>query len=475
MQGFHLSIFKDAVLHIIGIGGIGMSGIAEMLHKHGFYIQGSDIKESANCKRLCEAGIKIFIGHSKQNIKNADYIIKSSDIQNDNIEIVEATKLGIPIISRAAIVNEMLRSCNAICITGAHGKTSTTGILGHLFVSAKLDPNILVGGLMNDIGKNYRAGFSEHFIVEADESDATFVQIPAISGVITNIDAEHLNYYHTFDNLLTHYKLFVNNIPFYGLLMVCFDNKYTQQIINPQHQYKTLSYGIANTDVDLKAYNLRFEDGMQKFDLILSERAQQKLHNAPKNINNIELSIVGEHNVLNSLATIGIALFYNINIETILAGLKTYPGIKRRFTRVQNIEGIEVIDDYAHHPAEIISTLAMARKYAGGNNKVIAVVQPHRYSRLQSLFNEFSTCFKGANKIYVLDVYSAGESVLPNIDAQHLTHNIVAHDCDAEYIKDPETLVYKIKSLASNGDYVLFLGAGDITKMAYDFANKFKK
>lgn len=460
--------FDIGTLHIIGIGGIGMSGIAEILHNLGHKVQGSDINESANVKRLRKDNIPVFIGHNEKNIENADAVIASSAIQEDNPEIIAARKKFIPVIPRAEMLAELMRLKWSIAISGTHGKTTTTSITSWLLNYAGIDPTIINGGIINAFGSNAVLGQGKWMVVEADESDGSFLKLPAVIGVVTNIDPEHLDYYEDYETLKASFEIFVKNIPFYGFAVLCVDHAEVQAMIPRISDRTLITYGF-NPQADVRAVNIRPQGIGMVFDVEISERVNKEA----TVISDIYLPMVGEHNVQNSLAAISIALKLEITPEVIKKGLSQFTGVKRRFTHVGDVDGITIIDDYGHHPVEISSVLKAARKST--SNKIIAVFQPHRYSRVEELFEEFCTCFNDADHVIVTDIYAAGEEPIEGISQETLIQGLIerGHRSVAP-LENPEDLEKAIKEKAETGDYVICLGAGSISDWAYTLYDQMK-
>jgi len=462
---------KDiGALHFIGIGGIGMSGIAEVLHALGYEVQGSDMSDSANVKRLRDKGMSIYIGHEAEHIKTKDgkelaCVVMSSAIKPSNPELVAAREAGIPVIRRAEMLAELMRLKWAIAIAGTHGKTTTTSMVGAMLES--LDPTVINGGIVNAYGTNTRLGASDIMVVEADESDGTFTRLPATACVVTNMDPEHMEHYGTFENVKAAYRQFIHNLPFYGFAVLCIDHPEVQALIPSVKDRKIITYGT-NPQADVQISNVRTSAKGSTFDVALPN---------DKALKDIFLPMLGDHNVLNATAAIAIALELEIAAPLIKSALENFKGVKRRFTHCGEVEGITIIDDYAHHPTEIETVLKAARmavEDTGG--KVIAVMQPHRYSRLHDLFEEFCTCFNGADQVIVMDVYEAGEDPIEGADKLGLVEGIKAHGHRAvQALPERDDLPRVVASLAHEGDYVICMGAGDITSIAHALPEKLKE
>jgi UDP-N-acetylmuramate--alanine ligase len=447
-------------VHFIGIGGIGMSGIAEVMHNLQYRVQGSDQSDSANVKRLRELGIPVAIGHKAQNLGAAEVVVVSAAVKPDNVELMEARARLMPIVKRAEMLAELMRLKQAIAIAGTHGKTTTTTMVEALLNAGGLDPTVINGGIINRLGTNARVGQGEWMVVEADESDGTIVKLPATIAVVTNIDPEHLDHYQTFDRVKAAFQTFVESIPFYGFAAMCIDHPEVAAMIGRIHDRRILAYGFS-PQADVRAVNLRFVDGASQYDVQLSNRVRGEASSIEK----LRLPMPGEHNVQNSLAAIAVARQIGVPDATIRAAVASFGGVKRRFTKTGVWNGVTIIDDYGHHPVEISAVMKAARQAALG--KIIAVLQPHRYSRLKSLFNEFSTCLHGADVVIVSDVYAAGEAPLDGISRDTLIESMRSHGHrNVVALNSPDDLPRMIQELAKPLDYVVCLGAGSITNWA---------
>ena len=463
---------KIGVIHMIGIGGIGISGMAELLHNLGYKVQGSDIGENPNILRLKEIGIKIFVGHEASNIENAKIIVRSTAVKDSNIEVSAAKKKNIPIINRADMLAELVRMKSAVAVAGSHGKTTTTSLVANIFEAAGLEPTVINGGIINSKGTNAYLGSGDWLVVEADESDGTFIKLPATIGVITNIDPEHLEHYGSFEKLKDSFVEFIERLPFYGFAVACKDHETVSEIISNISDRKIISYGITSDDVNLKALNIRQNSDGSIFDIIFTDGISDN----KRTIKDIHLPMPGIHNVSNSLAAIAIMLELGFKDELIMEGFKDFGGVKRRFTKTGNVNGFDIIDDYAHHPKEIAATLNTARSVADSRSgKVIAIAQPHRYSRLNDLFEDFSSCFEKADLVYISEVFAAGEQPIDGINSQELVENIKGRGKIAYNMPDIDLLPKEILSKAENGDLVVFMGAGSITKWANDLPKMLQK
>ncbi len=454
-------------IHFVGIGGIGMSGIAEVLHNLGYQVQGSDVSESANVQRLRKLGIDVAIGHSAENVAAAQVVVVSSAIKADNPEIVAAQMRMIPVVRRAEMLGELMRLKWAIAVGGTHGKTTTTSMVAALIDAAGLDPTVINGGIINAYGTNARLGEGEWMVVEADESDGTFVKLPATIAIVTNLDPEHLDFYGTFEAEKEAFRTFVQNIPFYGFAALCIDHPEVQAMIGQVNDRRLITYGMS-PQAEVRAENLQNRPGGVEFDVTIKSRGE-----SPRVIKSLLLPMFGAHNVQNALAAIAIANEMNIDDETIARGLKAFSGVKRRFTKTGETNGITVIDDYGHHPVEISAVLQAARAVSRG--KVIAVVQPHRYTRLRDLFEEFCTCFNDADVVIVSDVHAAGEAPMEGIDRDALIQGLRTRGHRRVMpLGDPSDLAGIVRDIAEAGDLVICLGAGSITNWAQDLPSALK-
>ena len=448
-------------IHLIGIGGIGMSGIAEILHNLGYAVQGSDVAESANVTRLRNLGITVHIGHKGQNVENAAVVVVSSAIKGENPEVAAARARLIPVVRRAEMLAELMRLKASIAIAGTHGKTTTTSLVAALLDAAGMDPTVINGGIINAYGTNAVLGEGDWMVVEADESDGTFIKLPATIAIVTNIDPEHLDYYGDFETLKKAFRTFVENIPFYGFAALCIDHPEVQALIPKVTDRKIITYGHS-PQADVRAANLEQGPNGMTFDIILTDRQS----GAETVLENLSLPMYGAHNAQNACAAVAVGLELGMEEAQLRRGLAGFGGVKRRFTRTGEAGGVTVIDDYGHHPVEIAAVLKAARGATRGN--VIAVVQPHRYSRLSSLFEEFCTCFNDADQVIVADVYAAGESPIPGIDRDALAKGLRAHGHrNVLTLSGPDDLARLVAENAQDGDMVVCLGAGNITTWAH--------
>ena len=448
-------------IHFVGIGGIGMSGIAEVLANLGHTVQGSDAADSANVKRLREHGITVSIGHDAKNINGADVVVVSTAIKRDNPELVAARAARLPVVRRAEMLAELMRLKNAIAVAGTHGKTTTTSMVAALVEAGGFDPTVINGGVINAYGTNARLGAGDWMVVEADESDGTFLKLPADVAIVTNIDAEHLDHFKTFAAVQDAFKAFVENIPFYGFAVMCTDHPIVQRVVGRIEDRRIITYG-ENPQADVRLADLTNVDGKSRFTVVFRDRAGATVHR----IENLTLPMPGRHNALNATSAIAVAHELKIPDDAIRAALANFGGVRRRFTRTGEWNGVAVIDDYGHHPVEIAAVLRAARESTAG--QVIAVVQPHRYSRLSSLFEPFSTCFNDADAVIIADVYAAGETPIEGADRDSLVAAVRARGHRKVIpLESPQDLAGIVKGMARPGDYVICLGAGSITQWAY--------
>jgi len=447
-------------VHFVGIGGIGMSGIAEILHNQNYKVRGSDSALSPNVQRLRDMGIDVEVGQKPENLKDAAVVVVSSAIKRDNPELVAARARGLPIVRRAEMLAEIMRFKNSIAIGGTHGKTTTTTLVATLLDAANFDPTVINGGIINAYGTNARLGGGEWMVVEADESDGTFVKLPADVVIVTNIDPEHLDHYHDFDHVKQAFHTFVENVPFYGFAVMCIDHPEVQSMVGQVRDRRVITYGT-NPQADVRLCDLEIIDGQSHFSVEIRDRIRQ----TQLRIDGLTLPMPGEHNALNATAAIAVADQLHIPADAIRKGLKGFSGVKRRFTKTGTVGGVTVIDDYGHHPVEISSVLKAARQST--KRDVVAVVQPHRYSRLHDLFDDFAVAFNDADSVIVAPVYPAGEQPIPGVTHEELVSRIRARGHrDARVLDKPEALAKLLASRVAEGDYVVMLGAGNITQWA---------
>lgn len=455
-------------VHFVGIGGIGMSGIAEVLKTLGYQVQGSDMAENANVQRLRANGIPVTVGHKAENLGDAEVLVVSSAIKKDNPELVEARERLIPVVRRAEMLAELMRFKQAIAIGGTHGKTTTTSMVAALLDAGKLDPTVINGGIINAYGTNARMGAGDWMVVEADESDGTFVKLPADIAIVTNIDPEHLDHYGDFAGVRAAFRQFVENVPFYGFAVMCLDHPEVQTLIGTIEDRRIVSYG-ANPQADVRFTDVSMDGGKSTFSVTISNRRTgEKVE-----LKDLVLPMPGLHNISNATAAIAVAHQLGVTPEAIRQGLASFGGVKRRFTHTGTVDGIAIFDDYGHHPVEIRAVLHAARE--AGNGRVIAVVQPHRYSRLSSLFDDFSNCFNDADSVIVAPVYAAGEQPIAGAEHTDLVSGLKTRGHrSVQAISSPDELAGLVNELAQPGDYVVCLGAGTITQWAYALPEQLK-
>ena len=448
-------------VHFIGIGGIGMSGIAEVLVNLGYTVQGTDQADSANVKRLRDKGVKIAIGHNAENLDGARVVVISSAIKPDNPELVAARAQRLPVVRRAEMLAELMRLKSCVAIAGTHGKTTTTSMVAALLDAGGFDPTVINGGIINAYGTNARLGAGDWMVVEADESDGTFLKLPADIAIVTNVDPEHLDYFKTYDAVQDAFRAFVENVPFYGFSVMCTDHPVVQSLVGRIEDHRMITYG-ENPQADVRLVDISHAGGTSLFTIVLRERPGA----APHRIENVALPMPGRHNALNATAAIAVAHELGIADDVIRNALAKFGGVRRRFTRTGTWNGVTVIDDYGHHPVEIAAVLRAARESTKG--QVIAVVQPHRYTRLAALFEQFCTCFNDADVVIVAPVYPAGEAPIPGVDRDALVQGLRTHGHRRVVGLDgAEGLATLIAGVAQAGDYVVCLGAGSITQWAY--------
>ena len=437
-----------------------MSGIAEVMKNLGYKVQGSDVSDSANVKRLRDLGIPVFVGHAAKNLGDAQVVVVSTAIKADNPELIEARLKFLPVVRRAEMLAELMRLKSCVAIGGTHGKTTTTSLVAAILEAAKFDPTVINGGIINAYGTNARLGDGEWMVVEADESDGTFVKLPSTIAVVTNIDPEHLDYYGTFDAARDAFLAFVENVPFYGAAVMCIDHPEVQSLIGRVRDRRIVTYGTS-PQADIRATNPRMVKGHNTFDVTITDRKTNEIVEMP----GLSLPMPGRHNMLNSLAAVGVAWQMGIKEDVIRKALKGFGGVKRRFTHVGTWNDVAIYDDYGHHPVEIAAVLQAARSACEG--RVIAVMQPHRYTRLHNLFDEFSSCFNDADTVLVADVYTAGEQPIEGVSRDALVAGL--RDRGHRHVmalESPEKLPTMIAKLAKPGDFVVCLGAGSITNWA---------
>jgi UDP-N-acetylmuramate--alanine ligase len=451
-------------IHFVGIGGIGMSGIAEVMHILGYKVQGSDVAEGYIVEGLRKAGIPVTIGQDADNLGDAAVVVVSTAIRKDNPELVCAYERRIPVVRRAEMLAELMRLKLTVAVAGTHGKTTTTSMVATLLDAGGIDPTVINGGIINAYGSNARLGSSDWMVVEADESDGSFLRLDGTIAVVTNIDPEHLDHYGSFDKVKDAFVEFVENVPFYGAALLCVDHPEVQTIIPRLRDRRVVPYGFAAL-ADVRGENVRPIAGGNLFDVSIRDRKGDV-----RTIRDIHLPMPGRHNVSNALAAIGVAAELGIADEVIAKGFERFGGVKRRFTRVGEIEGAVIIDDYGHHPTEIRAVLSAARE--GAEGRVIAVVQPHRFTRLRDLMEEFQGAFNDADIVYVAPVYAAGEEPIEGVDAEALVEGLKQRGHRAvKSVADVDDLCLNLRDIAAAGDMVICLGAGDITKWAAGLAD----
>lgn len=447
-------------IHFVGIGGIGMSGIAEVMHTLGYAVQGSDLAANANVERLRAQDIPVAVGHAEENLGDAKIIVVSSAVKDDNPEVAAARARFLPVVRRAEMLAELMRFKQSIAVGGTHGKTTTTSMVAALLDGAGLDPTVINGGIINAYGTNARIGAGEWMAVESDESDGTFVKLPADIAIVTNIDPEHLDHYGSFDALRDAFLSFVENVPFYGFAVMCIDHPEVQALIGRVKDRRVITYG-ESPQAELRMKDLNFADGDCVFDIEIRDRTTDEV----RNIDRMRLPMPGRHNALNALAAISVALQIGIDEGSIRASLASFAGVKRRFTKTGVWNGVTVFDDYGHHPVEIAAVLEAARTVSQG--RVIAVMQPHRFTRLRDLFEDFCTCFNDADIVFIAPVFAAGEEAIDGFNRDTLVEGLTSRGHRQAGTIDGETdLAPAIASVAEEGDIVVCLGAGTISQWA---------
>ncbi|HWI88502.1 MAG TPA: UDP-N-acetylmuramate--L-alanine ligase [Sphingomicrobium sp.] len=446
-------------IHFVGIGGIGMSGFAEVMLILGYKVQGSDASDSYVVEKLRKAGIPVTIGHSPDNLGDAAVVVCSTAIKENNPELQAAAERRLPRVRRAEMLAELMRMQKTVAVAGTHGKTTTTSMVAALLDSGGMDPTVINGGIINRYGSNARLGKSDWWVIEADESDGSFLRLDGTIAVVTNIDPEHLEHYGSFDAVKDAFIEFVENVPFYGLAVLCVDHPEVQNIIGRIRDRRIVTYGFSAL-ADVRADNVTPIAGGTRFDALILDKDGER-----RAIEGVHVPIPGRHNVQDALAAIAVALELGISDDAILAGFERFEGVKRRFTRVGEADGAIIIDDYAHHPTEIRAVLAAARE--GAEGRVIAVMQPHRFTRLQSLMDEFQNCFNDADVVFVTPVYAAGEEPIEGVDSNVLVDGLRAHGHRmVRGVENLDQLCRELRDLAAEGDMVSCMGAGDITKWA---------
>ncbi|WP_375455395.1 UDP-N-acetylmuramate--L-alanine ligase [uncultured Methylobacterium sp.] len=452
---------KLGPIHFIGIGGIGMSGIAEVMHNLGYTVQGSDASDNANVRRLADKGMKTFVGHAAGHVAEAGLVVVSTAIRRDNPELMAAREARLPVVRRAEMLAELMRFKSCVAIAGTHGKTTTTSLVATLLDAGNLDPTVINGGIINAYGTNARMGEGEWMVVEADESDGTFLKLPADVAIVTNIDPEHLDHFGSFDAVKEAFRRFIDNIPFYGFAVMCTDHPVVQDMVGHIEDRRIITYG-ENPQADVRLIDVDLKGGQSRFRVMIRDRRP----GFRLEMEDLVLPMPGKHNALNATAALAVAHELGVSPDAIRKALAGFGGVKRRFTRTGDWNGAQIFDDYGHHPVEIKAVLRAAR--ASTDAKVIAVVQPHRYSRLQSLFDDFCTCFNDADTVIVAPVYAAGEAPIEGIDRDNLVAGLRSRGHrDAQPLERSEDLAGLVAAHARPGDYVVCLGAGNITQWAY--------
>jgi UDP-N-acetylmuramate--alanine ligase len=448
------------VIHFVGIGGIGMSGIAEILRNLGHRVQGSDQSENANVRRLAGLGVATMIGHRPENLGDASVVVVSSAIRSDNPELMAARERHLPVVRRAEMLAELMRLKRAIAVGGTHGKTTTTSLCAAMLDAAGLDPTVINGGIINAYGANAKVGQGDWMVVEADESDGTFLKLRATCAIVTNIDPEHLDHYGSFDAVRRAFREFVESTPFYGFAAVCTDHPEVQALAARVENRRLITYGV-NPQAEVRAERIEMGPEGCRFDAVI------RPHDGPAlRWEGLHLPMAGHHNVLNALAALAVARELGVGEDDVRKGLAGFGGVRRRFTTTGVADGVRVIDDYGHHPVEIAAVLRAARAVTAG--KVLAVVQPHRYSRLKDLFQDFCSCFNDADTVIVSDVYAAGETPLSGASRDDLVEGVRRHGHRRVLpLSGPDALAALVKAETTPGDLVVCLGAGDITAWAY--------
>lgn len=453
-------------IHFVGIGGIGMSGIAEILHALGQKVQGSDICENANVVRLRKKGIPIFIGHRADNIDDANLLVISSAIDPKNVEIVEAHNRKLSIVHRSEMLSQLARLKFSAIVSGSHGKTTTTSLISAIFDAAAMDPTVINGGIITSYGTNARLGLGDWMVIESDESDGSFMDLSPTVAIVTNIDPEHLDHYGSFEVLKESFRIFVNKIPFYGFAVLCVDHPVVESLI-PMLPNKTIvTYGLKE-NAQVRASNIRVHDGISIFDVDIRLPQKPVIY-----WSDVTVPLIGEHNIQNVLAAVATAHKLEIPQDYIRKGLTRFEGVKRRFTKTGEIKGITIYDDYAHHPAEIQAVLKAARTIAKG--KVIVVLQPHRFSRIKGLMDEFSASVKDADHVFISPIYAAGEASIPGITSEVLSEKMNAQGIKTQNFSDLRDLMPLLHPLLEDKDIVLFMGAGTVSGWANAFPKDFE-
>lgn len=445
-------------VHFVGIGGIGMSGIAEVMLNLGYDVRGSDIKENPNVQRLRAKGANILIGHDAENVKGVGAVVVSTAIKPDNPELRAAREMKIPVVRRAEMLAELMRLKYSVAVAGTHGKTTTTSLVAVLMDAAGLDPTVINGGIISAYGSNAKMGEGDWMAVEADESDGSFLKLRATIGIVTNIDPEHMEHYGDIETLRFAFRQFVEGLPFYGFAVLCTDHPEVQALAATVTDRRVITYGF-NPQADVRAENLEMASDGSRFDVVFRDNGHSERWDG------VFLPMMGEHNVLNALSALAVARKLGAGQKKTADALSSFGGVKRRFTKTGEWRGADIIDDYGHHPVEITAVLKAARQAAKG--RVIAIAQPHRYTRLHDLFEDFCTCFNDADSVFITPVFEAGEKPIDGADAEHLVEGLRSHGHRDAHTITRETVAAEIAERAGEGDVIICLGAGDITAWAY--------
>ena len=460
---FESKFLSKEIIHFIGIGGIGMSGIAELMQNQGYVVQGSDISSNNNVRRLEKKKIKIFLNHKSSNLKNVSAVIYSSAIKKNNPEFVASKKLSIPLVSRADMLAELMRHKLSVAVAGSHGKTTTTSLIGSILEKGKKDPTIVIGGIVNSMLNNNRLGLGKWMVVEADESDGSFLRLPHDINIITNIDQEHLDYYKNMKNLISAFKKFATNIPFYGATIICLEDHNSKKLAEKINTRNVITYGINKINADLNIVKITTKKVDSVFLLKVKESKFKKYSGTYK----FTLKLFGKHNILNAVASIGVGLLLRLPIYQIKNALKNYQGVKRRFTYLGKIKNASIYDDYAHHPTEIQATLEIAKHIS--QNKIIVIFQPHRYSRTKSLYSDFVKVLIKADYLFISDIYSAGEKPIKGINALKLVRDISQKGAKkVYYLNNLNNLHSSLSPFYEKKNLIIFMGAGSISQSAND-------
>ena len=462
MKGAGIDI---GTIHFVGIGGIGMSGIAEVMHNLGYQVQGSDIAEGYVVEGLRKRGIKVMIGHAAENLGDAAVVVTSTAVKRSNPEVAAALEQRVPVVRRAEMLAELMRLKRTVAVAGTHGKTTTTSMVAALLDAGGVDPTVINGGIINSYGSNARLGTSEWMVVEADESDGSFLRLDGTIAVVTNIDPEHLDHYGSFDAVKEAFVEFIENVPFYGCAVLCIDHPEVQAVIPRVRDRRVVTYGFS-AQADVRGENVTPYPGGNRFDAVIRQR-----DGSQRRIERIDLPMPGRHNVQNALAAVAVASEMGCEDAEIQGGFSNFNGVKRRFTKVGEVAGATIIDDYGHHPVEIRAVLAAAREGVS-TGRVIAVVQPHRFTRLRDHLEDFESAFNDADMVFAAPVYAAGEAPIDGISSETMVAGMKARGHrSAQVIAGPDELAEALAAVIQPGDMVVCLGAGDITKWAAGLAD----